>query len=276
LFDLYPEKDRQEIYQQLQQLAFSDRSEEKIVSTDEIVMVAAEPQPIPVRVEWADGSITEDWENPPPQIDQLKEKILSLLNREGKSLLAINSLVQARDAELNIAKKTVEIRREEAEKLIWKYAKYKAIAIAVNPIAVLDLCGGVVTDLALIRSLAKLYGLPITNYEAGKLWRKILASSGGLLLSEVVSSFILGFGKSTAAIATGFENPGVFTTYLTAAGLQGAIAGYGTYAIGQVARQYLEKGCCWGPLGASTVIQDILSEIEPNTIVYRLRQEIGM
>jgi uncharacterized protein len=274
--DLYPEKDRQEIYQQLQQLAFSDRSEEKIVSTDEIVMVAAEPQPIPVRVEWADGSITEDWENPPPQIDQLKEKILSLLNREGKSLLAINSLVQARDAELNIAKKTVEIRREEAEKLIWKYAKYKAIAIAVNPIAVLDLCGGVVTDLALIRSLAKLYGLPITNYEAGKLWRKILASSGGLLLSEVVSSFILGFGKSTAAIATGFENPGVFTTYLTAAGLQGAIAGYGTYAIGQVARQYLEKGCCWGPLGASTVIQDILSEIEPNTIVYRLRQEIGM
>jgi uncharacterized protein len=272
--DLYPEKDRQEIYQQLQQLAFGDRDSEKIVSTDEIVMVAAEPQPIPVRVEWADGSVTEDWETPPPQIDQLKEKILTLLNREGKSLLAINSLVQARDAELNIAQKTVEIRREEAEKLIWQYAKYKAIAVAVNPIAILDLCGGVVTDLALIRALARLYGLPITSYEAGKLWRKILASSGGLLLSEVGSSFILGFGKTTAAIASGFENPSVLTGYLTAAGLQGAIAGYGAYAIGQVAQEYLEKGCSWGPLGASTVIKDILSQIEPNTIIYRLRQEI--
>jgi hypothetical protein len=274
--DLYPEQDRQKIYRQLQQLASGSNDPEQILSTDEIVMVAAEPQAVSVRVEWADGTITEEWETPPPQVDELRQKILEILNREGRSLLAINSLVQARDAEENIARKTVEIRREEAADLIWKYTKYKAIAVAVNPIALLDLCGGVVADLALIRALAKLYGLPITSYEAGKLWRKIIASSGGLLLGEVGSSLILGFGKSTAAVANGLESPAFFTTYATAASLQAAIAGYGAYAVGRVAQEYLEKGCSWGPLGASTVIQEILSEIEPNTIIYRLRQELKL
>jgi uncharacterized protein len=274
--DLYPDRDRQKIYKQLQQLASGSNDPEQILSTNEIVMVAAEPQPISVRVEWQDGTTTEEWETPPPQIDELRQKILEILNREGRSLLAINALVQARDAQRNIARKTLEIRRSEATDLIWKYAKYKAIVVGINPIALLDLCGGVVADLALIRSLAKLYGLPITSYEASKLWRKILASSGGLLLSEVGSSMILGFGKTTAAVANGLENPAFLTTYATAAGLQGAIAGYGAYAVGRVAQEYLENGCSWGNLGASTVIKEILSEIEPNTIIYRLLQELGV
>ncbi|MBO3464307.1 GTPase, partial [Aetokthonos hydrillicola CCALA 1050] len=51
--------------------------------------------------------------------------------------------------------------------------------------------------------------------------------------------------------------------------------GYGVYAVGKAAQVYLEKGCSWGQLGVSTVIQEILSEVEPNTILYRLRQELG-
>lgn len=68
--DLYPEKDRQEIYQQLQTWA---TGKEKIIlseelTKDEIVMVAAEPHPVPVRIEWPDGRITEEWETPPPKL----------------------------------------------------------------------------------------------------------------------------------------------------------------------------------------------------------------
>jgi hypothetical protein len=35
----------------------------------------------------------------------------------------------------------------------------------------------------------------MTSYEAGKLWKKILVSSGGLLLGELGSSVLLGLGK---------------------------------------------------------------------------------
>lgn len=274
--DLYPDKDRETIYRQLQQLnAVGDEEElDEIIATDQIVMIAAKPQQIQVRIEAADGQVTTQWETPPPQIEELQETILRILNREGRSLLALNALVQARDAEVNIAKKTIEIRQEEAQEIIWQYAKYKALAVAANPIPLLDLLGGFVADLALIRALARLYGLPITSYEAGNLWRRILASSGGLLFGEIAGSIFFGVGKSGAAITGMFESPLSLLAYGSAASLQGAIAGYGAYIIGKVAQVYLEKGCTWGALGPSTLIVDILSQVEPNTIIYRLRQEL--
>ena len=246
-----------------------------MLSTDEIVMVAAEPAPLEVRVEWPDGEVTYEWETPPPQVDELKQKILRILNREGRSLLALNALFQARNAEVSIAKKTLDLRRSEAEELIWRFTKYKALAVALNPIGVLDVVGGAIADLALIRSLSRLYGLPMTSYEAGKLWKKILVSSGGLLLGELGSSLLLGVGKSASAVATTIDSPTGITAYAGAAIAQAGVAGYGAYAVGQAAQVYLEQGCTWGPLGPSTVIQNILSEVEQDTILYRLRQELG-
>ena len=273
--DLYPDCDRQKIYRQLQQLnaVHSAGGLEDLISAREIVMVAAKPQPIQVRIESADG-VVSTWENPEPQIEELRSLINHILQREGKSLLALNALVQGRNAEVNIARKTIELRTEEARKIINKYARYKAIAVAANPVIFLDLIGGLVADLALIRSLSKLYGLPITTYEAGNLLRRIIASSGGLLLGELGSSLFLGVGKSGAILTSGFDSTGAITAYLGTATAQGAIAGYGTYVIGRVAQVYLEQGCTWGELGASTLIREILAQVEPNTIMYRLRQEL--
>jgi len=270
--DLYPETDKAAIYNNLQQLG-AGNPQAKPLQPDEIVMVAAEPAAIEVRVEWPDGNVTHEWETPPPQIDELKQTILKILNREGRSLLALNALIQARDAEEAIAQKTIDLRSSQAEDRIWQFTKYKALAVGLNPIPFLDILGGTVADLALIRSLSRLYGLPMTGYEAGKILKTILLSSGGLLLGELGSSLLLGLGKSATAIAAG-ENPTNITAYAGSAIAQASIAGYGAYAVGKAAQVYLEKGSTWGQLGASTVIQEILSEVEPNTIMYRLRQEL--
>ena len=271
--DLYPDTDKKAIYKNLQQLG-AVRPQAKPLQPDEIVMVAAEPAPMEVRVEWLNGNVTYELETPSPQIDELKQTILNILNREGRSLLALNALIQARDATDVIAQKTIDLRASEAEDLIWQFTKYKAMAVGLNPIAFLDILGGTVADLTLIRRLARLYGLPMTGYEASKILKTILFSSGGLLLGELGSSLFLGLGKSAAAIASG-ENPTNITAYTGTAIAQAGIAGYGAYAVGKAAQVYLEKGCTWGQLGASTVIAEILSEVEPNTILYRLRQELG-
>ncbi|MCW6053870.1 GTP-binding protein [Lyngbya sp. CCAP 1446/10] len=296
--DLYPELDRKAIYQSLQSLGNSEqlaadtvtdatdteisgdrpnntsdqstpKSAPKIAKSLEIVMVAAEPAPVQVRVEWSDGSVTHEWESPPAQIDQLKHKILTILNREGRSLLALNALVEARDAEANIAHQVLKLRQTEADDLIWQFAKYKALAVGLNPVAFLDVMGATVADLALIRSLSRLYGLPMTGYEAGKLWQTIFSSAGGVLLGELGSSFLLGFGKSAAAVAPQIG----FSTFAGVAVTQASLAAYGTYAVGRAAQVYLEKGCTWGPMGQDTVIQEILATIERNTIIDRLQQE---
>ncbi len=272
--DLYPEKDCQAIYEQLQKFGqISQVNEQLLIDTEDIVMIAASPQPIPILVKYPDGTTAEEWENTPPQIDDLRNKILTILNQEGRSLLCVNALQKAKNSEENIAKKTIEIRQQEAETIIWKYVKSKSLAIAVNPIAFLDIIGGTITDLVLIRALAQLYGLPITSYEAGKLWRKILFSSGGLLLGEITSELILGFGKTALAASSLLENPAILTTYGSTAMLQGGIAGYGTYIIGKAAQEYLEKGCSWGSLGPSMVIKNIMSQVDTNTIIYRLQMD---
>lgn len=289
--DLYPECDRQAIYRQLKQLASAKRKrqmpevdsdwilEEKperdrLPHQEDIVMVAAEPAPMQVRVEWPDGRVSYELETPPAQIEELKDKILQVVREQGRSLLAINALVQAKIAQEELANSSIEARQEQAETLIWRFAQYKALAVALNPIAVFDLFGGAIADLLLIRSLARLYGLPMTGYEAGKLWQQILFSSSGLFLGELANGLFMGFGKSAAAIVGASGDIGGITGYAGAAIAQASMAGFGTYKVGQAAQVYLEQGCTWGPLGANTVIQDILSQVEPNTVLYRLRQEL--
>jgi small GTP-binding protein len=263
--DLYPEVDREAIWQQLQGLGAKN-----LVGQDEIVMVAAEPQALPMRVEYPDGKVVEEWEEIPPIIDDLKRVILTILNREGRSLLALNALLQAEVAEKNIAQKTLELRQKEAEVIIWKYAKYKAIAVAVNPIIFLDLIAGIITDLSLIRALAKLYGLPMTSYQAGNVWRKIMISSGSLLLAEIVSSIFFGLGKGVAGVTGITENPSLIFNYASMAALQGGVAGYGAYIVGKIAQEYLANGCSWGNLGVSTVIENIINQSDSSTIIARL------
>lgn len=274
--DLYPNQDRQTIYRKLEALFAADRlsSTRPILAAEDIVRVAAEPAPMEVRVEWEDGRVTHEWETPPPQIEELKQKLLEILNHEGKSLLALNALRQARETEANLAHRTLKLHRTEAEDLIWQFAKWKAIAIAANPIAGLDLLGGAISDLVMIRNLAKLYGLPMTNHEAGKLLRSILWSSGSLLLGEVGSGLLFGVGKSAAAVATAFDSVSGVMAYGGAAVAQASLAGYGSYRVGKATQVYLEQGCTWGPQGADTVIQEILQQVDAKTVLYRLRREL--
>jgi uncharacterized protein len=272
--DLYPDQSRQAIYANLQRLAarLGNGAElQQLLTPDEIVMVAAAPAPVQLRVEYPDGRVAYEWETWPPQMEELQAKILTILHREGRSLLALNALTQARQAETKMAATIVEFQHMEAEALIWKFTRYKAGAIALNPIALLDVIGGVASDLAMIRALGKLYGLPMTNYTASKLLKTILVSSGTLLLGELGSGILLGLGKSATALT---DTSPDFSAYLGVAAVQAGIAGYGSYAIGRATQTYLEQGCTWGPQGASTVIQEILRQVEPNTIIYRLRQEL--
>ncbi|OCR01648.1 GTPase [Oscillatoriales cyanobacterium USR001] len=270
--DLYPEVDRQAIYQNLQALRNEEKDNIKRENINykslEIVMTAAEPTAIQVRVELPDGSITYEWESPPPQVDELRQKIITIINQEGQSILALNALTQAREAEANIAHKTIKLRQAEAENLIWQFAKYKALAVGLNPVAFLDIMGASMADLVLIRSLSKLYGLPMTGYEAGKLWKTIMFSASGLLLGEFGSSLMLGLGKSAAGMIADFSTfAGVTVT-------QASLAAYGTYAVGRASQVYLEKGCTWGPLGQDKIIQDIINQVERNSIIYRLQYNL--
>ena len=98
----------------------------------------------------------------------------------------------------------------------------------------------------------------------------IVGSSLGMLVGEICSSIVLSAGKAVSAVSS--EIP--IGSYAGVAAVQAGVAGYGAYAVGRAAQVYLERGCTWGNQGANTVIQDVLSQIEPNTILWRIRSEL--
>ena len=275
--DLYPDRNREEIYKNLASLESyvgEGNALRQMLSRNEIVLIAANPTPIQVRIEQPDGTQSFEWERLSPEIDELKAKILTILDREGRSLLALNALTQARSAEERMVEQIVNARSIEAEALIWKFVRYKAIAVAANPIPGLDWIGGTISDVVMIRELSNLYGFSLTRYEAGTLLTTIAASSIGLLLGEICSNIVLSAGKAISAIASVNEAPGL-GAYASVAFVQAGVAGYGSYAVGRAAQVYLERGCSWGNQGSNTVIQEILDQIEPNTILWRIRSELS-
>ena len=272
--DLYPDVDRRGVYQSLEQLHRScSHLGEAPLAVDEVVMVAANPAPVQVRVEWPDGRVSQDWEDQPPHIEPLKQALLAVLRQDGAALVALNALHHARTVEADMVRHVAQLHSTQADDLIWQYARYKAFAVALNPIAGLDLLAGFASDLILIRSLARLYGFPITNYEAGRLWKAILKSSGTLILSEVGSA-LLGAGKSTAALFSLLDSPSGMTALAGAMAAQASAAGYGTLAVGKAAKTYLEQGCTWGPEGISATVATILQQTQPSTTLAQLRQDL--
>jgi uncharacterized protein len=275
--DLYPDLDRQSIYDTLNQLRQTLATPEGTPSPltlDQVVMVAASPAPWSVRVEWPDGRITQEWETPTPQIEPLREALLAIAQQDGAALVALNALHSARAIEGEMVSQVSQLHADRADAIIWQFAKYKAAAVALNPIAGLDLLGGVLSDLVMIRTLAKLYDFPITNYEAGQLWKAILKSSGTLLLSELGSA-LLGAGKTTAALVSMVDSASGLTALAGAMTAQASAAGYGSYAVGKAAKTYLERGCTWGPEGISATLATLLQDTDTSVTLTQLRQEIA-
>ncbi len=254
--DLCPDLTPDSVYQQLDRPLIKQR-----LLPEDIVLTAAAPAPVQVRLEWPNGRISHRWETPPPDIETLQQKLGQIVAQEGALLLSTRVLVQAQATEQAIAHQISQSSAEPAQALLWKFLRLKSVAVAINPFWGLDLCGGLVIDLLLIRALSKLYGLPITRHQAGKLWKTLVSSAIALLLSQF-SSWIIGGDGSGLTGAVG----GAIT--------QAALAAYGIYIVGRSAQTYLIDGCTWGPLGPSTLLQSILNDLPPHTLLYRLKEQL--
>ena len=84
-----------------------------------------------------------------------------MLEREGKALVALNTLLLAGDLHEEIVSRKVRIRDEAANRLIWNFCLAKGAAVGLNPIPVADLAGGLAVDVGMIIvALSKVYGIP--------------------------------------------------------------------------------------------------------------------
>ena len=266
--DQYPEADRIAIYEKIR----DDRVRE-LLSPNEIVMAAASPL-VAKAVRRADGKLVSQLERGTPQVEAVKLKILEILHREGKSLVALNTMLYTNTVNEQLLQRKFEIRDNSANQVIWNSTMTKAVVVALNPVIVIDLLSGAAIDVAMIVALSRLYGVPMTQQGAVELLQKIAFSLGGITASELLISFGLGSLKSLFGLSAPATGGFSLAPYLSVAVTQAGLAGVSTYGIGQVIKTYLANGASWGPEGPKAVIDRILSTLDETSILHRIKQEL--
>ncbi|RQH16626.1 GTP-binding protein [Okeania hirsuta] len=266
--DQYPEADRLAIYNKIR-----DERVRELLSPKEIVMAAAYPLVAKV-LRQPDSNITVQMERGEPQIEDLKLKILEILDQEGKSLVALNSMLYADNVNEQLVRRKIEIREQSANQVIWKAVMAKAMAIALNPVTVVDILSGAVIDVAMILTLSKLYGISMSQSGAIDLLQKIAISMGGITASELVANLGLSSVKGLLGLAAPATGGLSLAPYLSVAVTQAAVAGLSSYGIGQVSKTYLANGASWGEEGPKAVVSHILESLDETSIMGRIKEEL--
>jgi GTPase len=266
--DQYPEADRLAIYHKIKE----ERVRE-LISPDEIIMVAASP--VEVRgVKDRTGKLKVERVKGVAQVETLKLKILELLEREGKSLVALNSMLFADEVNEQLVQRKLAIRDRAANALINQGMMLKAMAVALNPVTAVDLFSGAIIDVGIILSLSRLYGITMTQSGAVQLLKNIALSMGGISASELLATLGLGSVKGLLGLAIPATGGLSLAPYLSVAIAQGAVAGVSSYAIGQVTKTYLANGASWGEQSPKVVVQKILDSLDEKSILNRLKSEL--
>ncbi len=235
-----------------------------MVTSENIIAVSADPALQTVISIDANGIETEVERKPAPNIDPLVDRLWDIIEQEGKSLAALNASLFASRVSDSVSRRIMQTRRALAERMIRYYSIAKGLGVAVNPVPVADLAAAAAIDSALVYHLSRIYDLPMSRRESGKLVAVIftqLALLMGAIWTVHLASSLL---KITSA---------GLSTLITASG-QGAIAYYSTYLVGQITERYLEQGKSWGEGGPKQVTEEILAGMDKNSIIATAREDI--
>jgi small GTP-binding protein len=235
-----------------------------ILEPDHVIASAADPRPETVIRVAADGTESEGLRNRAPEVMELRSHLWQVLEKEGKSLAALNAALFASELDSRIAERIVEVRREVADKIIRNYCIGKGLAVAANPVPVADLLAAAGIDIAMVSHLGQLYGHSLSRREALKLLLTIAAQLSALLGAywgvNLVSSALKGISAGMSTVLTGAA--------------QGALAWYATYVIGTAAESYFALGKTWGPDGPRETVRGILDNLDRDSILITAREEI--
>ncbi|PZV12504.1 MAG: hypothetical protein DCF20_17410 [Pseudanabaena sp.] len=234
--DLYPECDRYAIHSALQNAEM-----QKLISPQEIVLTSAEPKPFKVRLQYSDGRDSQEvWEQPKPDVQSLKERILDLLNTEGKELLAVNALRSLLETQKTVTQRHVQ-KLQASTVIVALVFIAEAIGMLISPWRWGDgLIGGIFSGLFVIWALGK--------YPSQKkyLWLMVILAiavfAGGVGLNNEVARYIQIIGSGLSLLLL-FKN---------------LIAD-------------IDQSQASGKLGAKTLISEIIRDIPEGSILKRFQ-----
>jgi uncharacterized protein (DUF697 family) len=208
--DRYLPEERTTLLGQLQ-----DRVE-GLIAKEDVLAIAANPAPVKVRQQQANGSLHEFLEQPLPEIAPLLERLQGIMTKELQALVQATTWREAQGVKGDAKEILNEIRRDRALVIIEKYQWLSAATAFANPVVALDLLATVAINGQLIIDLGKVYHQQISLSQAqnaAQTLGKLMVKLGLVELSTQALTSIL---KSNAiTYAAGGAVQGVSAAYLT-------------------------------------------------------------
>jgi GTPase len=168
----------------------------------------------------------------------------------------------------------MEIRDQSANRVIWNGVITKAVAVAVNPVTVLDILSSAAVDVSMILALSKLYGIEMTQQGALGLLKNVAMTMGGITAGELLADLGLSSLKGLLGLAAPATGGLSLVPYVSVALTQAGVAGVSTYGIGQITKVYLANGASWGPDGPKSVVTQILGSLDEDSVLNRIKDEL--
>jgi GTP-binding protein Era len=221
------------------------------IGASDIVLAAAAPRETEREIHKADGSIEIVRFQPKPRIEALEARMLEVLDREGKAIIALNASLFASDVSDRIKELKQHVRGKEVARLIYYFMLGKALVVGANPVPVFDVLAGMASDALMVQRIGAIYGTDFSIKNAQNMVLEILRAWGLMAAAE--------YGLHIAADLLRTVTFGT-STILTAVP-QGLAAAWSSYVIGNAANIYF-RDAGWGGRSPKDIVQDILTGAE--------------
>jgi len=235
------------------------------IGAEDIVFAAAAPRESEREIHKADGTIEIVSFQPKPKIEALEARMLEVLDREGKAIIALNASLFATDVSEQIINLKQEVRGKEVTRLIYYFMLGKALVVGANPVPVFDVLAGIATDALMVQRIGAIYGTDFSLKNAQGMVLEILRAWGLMAAAE--------YGLHLAADLLRTVTLGT-STVITALP-QGLAAAWSTYVVGNAANIYF-RDAGWGGRSPKDIVQDILAgaEKQKTSILEPIRDQL--
>jgi uncharacterized protein (DUF697 family)/GTP-binding protein EngB required for normal cell division len=262
--DWYTPRDRDALLGQI------GRQVDGMVEHQDIVAVRSRPtQRERVRVRAEQGEQPE-WVTVAPDIQPLAQRMLAIVQRDGRDLLAANLLLQSRGLVEEAKSRVRDALDRRAREIVDKYTWGAAGAAALSPLPMVDLAAGCAISTKMVLDLARVYHQQIDVQTAVNL----LGQQGKNLLGVLGTSAATPLVTSTVASAIK-SVPGVGT--LAGGMLQGVVQAVITRWIGAIFIAYFKNEMQEPPGGLAALArrewERVTSVAELHRLVQSARQQ---
>jgi len=240
--DWYDEADQQQLVEQI-------AAQLPGVSQEDVVAVRSRAvSRSRIRVT-AEGGEHEEQIEMSPEVRQLAERLMQIVERDGRELLLANLLLQSRGLVDEAKQRVRAVLDTRAEEIISSHMWAAGGAAGVNPIPLLDIAGGSAITVKMVLELARVYKQPIDSDTVVKMLEQLGKNLVAMIGATAATPAVAG------AIGTMLKTvPGIGTI---AGGLvQGVVQALVTRWIGNVFVKYFQEEMKSPPSGLAEFARD--------------------